>query len=249
VDTAGLQLHQYATGRYEGHDGGAHFAVSAHTDYPRTGAVRVLVEDGPAGRPWTLSLRIPQWAAHPRVLVAGQPTAGVMDDGWLRLRRAWSPGDEVLLELDMSPRLVRADARVDAVRGCVAIERGPLVYCLEGVDHPGGGLDDVVIDPTRPLTETERPELLGGVTTVTAAGHRRAPQDPGWWPYQPYQPDRLDQPAEPDRPDRPDRPHPPAGDASPPVPPPGSGLTLTAVPYYAWANRQDGPMRVWIPTR
>jgi DUF1680 family protein len=235
TDDGGLQLHQYAGGRYAGAVAGTTTAVSVNTDYPRTGRVRITVEEGPAGRPWTLSLRIPQWSADPRVAVAGEdPAPAPAADGWLRLERSWAPGDEVVLDLRVAPRLTRADPRVDAVRGCAAIERGPLVYCLEGVDHPGGGLDDVVLDTRAPLAEEHRPDLLGGVTTVTAAGHRRALPEQGWWPYR-----DATRPAPADgaeRPDEPDESH-------------GTPLRLTAVPYYAWANRSDGPMRVWIPTR
>jgi DUF1680 family protein len=147
---------------------------------------------------------------------------------------------------------VTADPRVDAVRGCVAIERGPLVYCLEGVDHPGGGLDDIVIDPGRPLAEEQRPELLDGVVTVTAGGHRRALPDDEWWPYRAADTVSAADAA------------PATGTVSAPDTASAAGtvpaaardaetrdgqLTLTAVPYYAWANRQDGAMRVWIPTR
>jgi DUF1680 family protein len=90
------------------------------------------------------------------------------------------------------------------------------------VDVPGGGLDDIVLDPTRPLAVKHRPDLLGGVTTVVAAGHRRRLADDGsWWPYRA---------------------------AEPTVAPVGDSVELTAIPYYAWANRQDGSMRVWLPT-
>lgn len=229
-DRSGLQLHQYAAGRYTGDLAGGTAAVSVQTDFPWSGTVRVVVEEGPAGAPWTLSLRVPQWAAGHSVSVAGRPVAGaVPEDGWLRLERDWSAGDEVVLDLPMTPRLVEADPRVDAVRGCVAIERGPLVYCLEGVDHPGGGLDDVVIDAGRPLSEEQDGRLLGGVVTVTAAGYRRPLPGGGWWPYRAAT----------------------AGTgtgAGHPTPHEGD-LVLTAVPYYSWANRQDGSMRVWIPTR
>lgn len=229
-DADGLQFHQYATGRYSVDLAGERVVVNAHTDFPWSGTVRLTVEDGPSDRPWTLSLRIPQWCAGHTVSVAGQDaTAAVSDSGWLRLERTWAPGDEVVLELAMAPRLVEADPRVDAVRGCVAIERGPLVYCLESVDNPGGGLDDIVIDASRPLTEEPHPELLGGVVTLTAAGYRRTVPNGGWWPYH--------YPADPDRPA-----------ARHPGPDDGT-RDLTAVPYYAWANRQDGSMRVWIPTR
>ncbi|WP_405779290.1 hypothetical protein OG512_03845 [Streptomyces sp. NBC_01378] len=133
-----------------------------------------------------------------------------------------APGDRVVLDLGLEPRLTVADPRVDSVRGCVAIERGPLVYCLEGVDHPASGLDDIVLDATGPLGVKHRPDLLGGVTTVVAAGRLRAAADRGWWPYTPADAD--------------------------PAPDDGEAVELTAIPYYAWANREDGGMRVWLPT-
>ncbi|MFF7176605.1 glycoside hydrolase family 127 protein [Streptomyces pseudovenezuelae] len=224
-DGSGLQIHQYVTGRYTGELDGTPVAVSAETDYPWQGTIAFTVEETPADRPWTLSLRIPQWCGTYRVRCADtvyDRTDAPVTDGWLRLERTWAPGDRVVLELSLAPRLTAADPRVDAVRGCVAIERGPLVYCLEGVDHPGGGLDDIVLDPGVPLADAHRPDLLGGVTTVTAAGHRRPRAENGWWPYAP---------AEAQAP------------ATEPAP-----VELTAVPYYAWANRQDGSMRVWLPT-
>jgi DUF1680 family protein len=228
TDGAGLQIHQYATGRYSAEVDGAPLVVSVNTDVPWSGRVTVTVLDGPADRPWTLSLRIPHWCSRYTVTVAGREVPAAPDPGWLRLERVWTPGEEVVLDLDMAPRLVTADPRADALRGCVAVERGPLVYCLEGVDHPGGGLDDVVLDPRTPHTEARRPGHLGGVTTVTAVGRRRALPEAGWWPYS----DAVL----------------PTTACGPEQPPPAP-LELTAIPYYAWANRTDGPMRVWIPTR
>ncbi|MDX3760561.1 glycoside hydrolase family 127 protein [Streptomyces mirabilis] len=222
----GLQIHQYVAGRYRGDLDGTPVTVSAETGYPWHGAVSLTVEETPRERPWTLSLRIPQWCHEYRVR-CGDRTYDQADapvaDGWLRLERTWAPGDRVVVELGLEPRLTAADPRVDAVRGCVAIERGPLVYCLEQVDHPGGGLDDVVIDTARPLAVKQRPDLLGGVTTVVTTGRRRAVPDTGWWPYR-------------------------SADADPAIAPSGESVELTAIPYYAWANRQDGSMRVWLPT-
>lgn len=229
ADAGGLQIHQYATGRYGTEVDGAPLVVSVNTELPWSGRVTVTVLDGPADRPWTLSLRIPHWCSRYTVTVAGREAPAAPDPGWLRLERVWTPGEEVVLDLDMAPRLVTADPRADALRGCVAVERGPLVYCLEGVDHAGGGLDDIVIDTAGPLTEEHRPDLLGGVVTVRATGYRRPLPGDGWWPYRPS--------AE------------PAAADAPRTPPAGSAQALTAVPYYSWANRQDGAMRVWIPTR
>ncbi|GHH79211.1 hypothetical protein GCM10018793_31450 [Streptomyces sulfonofaciens] len=220
-DAGGLQICQYVTGRYTAEG----VTVRCETDYPWQGVIGLTVEEAPADRTRTLSLRIPQWCGEFRVRCADtayDQTDAPVDDGWLRLERTWAPGDQVVLELGLEPRLTAADPRVDAVRGCVAIERGPLVYCLEQVDHPGGGLDDIVLDTTRALTVEHRPDLLGGVTTVVAAGHRRRIPDAGWWPYRSAE-----------------------GAGAPPA---GEPLALTAIPYYAWANRQDGSMRVWLPT-
>ncbi|MGW7046542.1 glycoside hydrolase family 127 protein [Streptomyces avermitilis] len=225
-DERGLQIHQYVTGRYRGDLGSAPVVVRAETDYPWHGAVSLTVEETPDDRPWTLSLRIPQWCREYRVRRGTRmydQTDAPVTEGWLRLEGTWAPGDQVVLELGLEPRLTVADPRVDAVRGCVAIERGPLVYCLEQVDHPGGGLDDLVIDTTRPLAVKHRPDLLGGVTTVVAAGHRRQLPDGGWWPYR-------------------------STEATPgTAPEAGEPVELTAIPYYAWANRQNGSMRVWLP--
>ena len=86
--------------------------------------------------PWTLGLRIPAWADDCTLRVNGveQPVGPV--------RRAWAVGDEVVLELPVQARRTVPDDRVDSVRGCVAIERGPLVYCFEQLDQ------DVVLDAT-----------------------------------------------------------------------------------------------------
>lgn len=224
----GLQIHQFTSGRYTA----GPLAVRAETDYPWHGTIALTVEDTPADRPWTLALRVPQWCRAFRVTCGesayDQENAPVTD-GWLRLTRVWAPGDRVVLELALKARLTAADPRVDAVRGCVAIERGPLVYCLEQADHPGGGLDGLVLDPTRPLAVKHRPDLLGGVTTVIAAGRRRRPADRGWWPYG----------------TAPDTPVGGPGTAAPHGD--GDPVELTAVPYHAWANREDGAMRVWLP--
>ncbi|NJP48467.1 glycoside hydrolase family 127 protein, partial [Streptomyces sp. PRB2-1] len=228
---AGLQLHQYATGRYTVDVAGGTVCVSVNTTYPDNGTIAVTVEEtappaGP-GRPWTLSLRVPQWCRTFSVSVAGRRLEhATVQDGWLRLERDWAPGDEVVLDLHLDVRRTAADPRADAVRGCVAIERGPLVYCVEQTDQDGGGLDDIVLAPDAAPRESYEPGLLGGVTTVTVSGYRRILPATGWWPYRDA-----------------------GGQASADAaPPPGQELELTCIPYYAWANREDGSMRVWLPT-
>jgi DUF1680 family protein len=228
TDGNGIQLHQYAGGTFRGEASGSPVVLSVATEYPWDGRITVSVDEAATDAPWTLSLRIPQWCDRFTVQYGEQTddeTSAALEDGWLRLSRTWRTGERVVLELDMEPRLTSADPRVDAVRGCVAIERGPLVYCLEQVDNPGGGLDDVVIDTSHPLTAKHRPDLLGGVTTVLGSGYRRAMAPQGWWPY----------------------PSGPASVANASEPEASGRIDLAAVPYFAWANRQDGAMRVWLP--
>ncbi|MCW6007051.1 glycoside hydrolase family 127 protein [Micromonospora sp. CPCC 205371] len=157
----GLQIHQYAASSVRAGE----FAVEVDTGYPWDGGVAVTVRAAPS-REVELALRIPAWAEG--ATVDGKP---VPVGGYARLRRAFHPGDRVLLDLPLHPRLVLPDDRVDALRGCVAVARGPLVYAIEQPDQPPGViLEDIRFDPAAPLEAEHRPDLLGGVTVLRAAG-------------------------------------------------------------------------------
>jgi len=143
----GVQLHQYATATIEARAAG----LRVETGYPWSGRVEVeVVETRP--EPWTLALRIPAWGEGARLAINEEEVDAAP------VTRAWSKGDRVVLDLPLAPRLTEPHPRVEAVRGRVAVERGPLVYCVEGAD--------AAIDPSAPLAEYERPDLLGGIVTV-----------------------------------------------------------------------------------
>jgi len=131
ADDDGVQLHQYASAsvRTTLPDGTvAAFRVS--TAYPADGRIRVtVVEDGE----WTLALRVPAWAAGAAVRFGSEDAADAAP-GSFALRRAFRAGDVVELDLPVAPRVTAPDPRVDAVRGCVVVERGPEVLALESVD-------------------------------------------------------------------------------------------------------------------
>jgi DUF1680 family protein len=214
-----VRVHQFIPGRWTAAVAGGEATLSVQTGYPWSGQVRVTVEAVPGGA-WGLGLRIPEWATTAKAELNGEAVDAAAPEGWLSLSREWAVGDVLVLELPLDVRFTRADPRVDVDRAAVAVEWGPLVYCLEAVDNPGQRLDDVVLDPTAPATLGEEPALLGGVTTVVARGRRRERSDGGWWPY------RADA----------------AADGS------GVPIELTAVPYFVWGNRAEGSMRVWVPT-
>ncbi|MBT2503597.1 glycoside hydrolase family 127 protein [Curtobacterium sp. ISL-83] len=226
----GLQVHQYATASLG--------AVDVQTGYPHDGRVVVTVtEDGPLA----LGLRIPAWSDVTTVDGPdGQehPAAGTVHV----IDREWSAGDTVELTFDTTPHRFVADSRIDAARGQVAIERGPLVYAVEQADQQGFTVDDLVVDVDAPITEERRDDLLDGIVTLRIQGRAPAEHEQPAWPYRRIDGGRpggttnagtatsVDDAAGP-------------GDAS-------TGLqtvTATAVPYYAWANRGAAPMRVWLP--
>jgi uncharacterized protein len=218
TDEDGAQLHLYAPGTVRADVGGGEARLEVQTDYPWDGLVRVEVADTPTAD-WTLSLRVPEWAEGARIAVNGDDHS-VAAGSYARVRRSWRPGDTVELSLPMEVRLVRADERVDAVRECVAVERGPLVYAVEQVDQADGVVvDDLHLVVSGETSARYREDLLGGVTVISlkgrAGGHAEEP-----WPYAAA-----------------DREGSPLGDE----------VDVTAVPYFAWANRGIGAMRVWLP--
>ncbi len=220
VSEAGIQIHQYMplTVVADG-EGGPRATLRVETDYPWDGKVRVTIEETD-GTAWALSLRVPAWCKGAMVGVNGDSVEPfVIEDHVTTVRQTWKAGDVIELELAMSPMLVEAHPRVDATRGCVAIQRGPMIYCLEEVDQPDVDLLDVRLDLGAPLKAVSRPDLLGGVVVVEAPGKMT---EEGTWK------DRLYRSAAKQTPTYRD-------------------MTLTAVPYYAWANRGAGAMRVWIP--
>lgn len=145
ADDDGLQIHQYAPCAISTElPDGRRVAVDVETSYPETGTIRVrIAADEPS--PWTLALRVPAWAARATLISDGR--AQPVDPGMVEIRRAFRAGEVITLELPMAPRFTRPDPRIDAVRGCVAVERGPEVLCVESRDlpHPGG-LDALAID-------------------------------------------------------------------------------------------------------
>lgn len=226
----GLQIHQYATA-----DLGP---VSVETGYPHDGRVVVTVtEDGPLA----LGLRIPVWSDT--TTVQGPDGTAHPEPGTLHVvDRHWTAGDTVELVFDTTPHRYVADSRIDAARGQVAIERGPLVYAVEQADQQGFTVDDLTVDAVAPITEERRDNLLDGIVTLRVPGHAPAAHEQASWPYQRLDATRsggtdhaLDATS--------------VGDAA------GSqgattglpSVTATAVPYYAWANRGAAPMRVWLP--
>ena len=166
-----LTVWQYAAARLSGAD----LDIEIDTDYPWSGAVTVRVLAAPA-QARGLALRIPPWSATAAVFTFNDsPERTVTSpDGYLLIHRRWRAGDELRLRLDLTPRWTIPDRRVDAVRGCAAIERGPLVYCFEQADQPVA-LEELAVRAGTPLTERAATVDGVGPTVQVIADGRHVP--------------------------------------------------------------------------
>jgi DUF1680 family protein len=195
------------------------------TEYPWKGRVEFTVEPASA-REFTLFIRRPSWSGAPRITVAGGSFPNTMANGYYTIRRTWKPGDRVVLDMDVSPRLTVANPYLREDLGKVAVERGPLVYAMEGIDQPGGSsvfdwtLDLRGQDPK--FSEEWKPDLLGGIQVLKVS----AWQNPEPGTAQPLYFDwNISRARTPQR------------------------GQITLIPYYTFHNREITSMQVWIPYR
>lgn len=137
-----LAIHQFATGAVHATVADQDVHLEMSTDYPVSGEVTIRVVAG-AGD-WALGLRVPSWCDGATAQVGGQPV-DVVAGGKLSIAHTWAEGDVVTLSLPMPARFTWPDPRIDAVRGQVAVERGPLVHCLESADL-GADVEEAAVD-------------------------------------------------------------------------------------------------------
>ena len=169
-----LFAHLYLEGTV---DSGLGWSLTCETGYPHGGEVRYTYH-GPE-RETTLALRIPGWSRRTSLQVNGQEAdlSALTKEGYAYLNRAFREGDQITLTLDMAPQWVTASAKVPALSNRAAVQRGPLVYCAEGVDNGGQVLGLSFAREGTLTQEPFDPELLGGVAPVTAQGWRQ--REPG----------------------------------------------------------------------
>jgi DUF1680 family protein len=214
-----LYVHLYGESAAQLELGGGPVRVVQRTRYPWDG--KVVLELDAEGT-FALRLRIPAWCeAGAQLSVNGARADVPLAPGtYAEVRRRWGRGDRVELALAMPVRALESHPHVLENAGRVALARGPLVYCLEGIDHAGVELLDVEIDPEDAIEAQWEPERLTGVVALHGAAKVRPPGAP--WRG------RLYRPAGPA----------PATDRR--------GVPFTAVPYFAWSNREPGQLQVWL---
>ncbi|GCE09709.1 glycoside hydrolase family 127 protein [Dictyobacter aurantiacus] len=212
-----LVVHLYASGQAQLQVGGQALTIQQSTQYPWDGAVRLAIEQLAEPSAFTVKLRIPGWCREPAVRMNGMEVdvAANLEKGYVAIERTWQASDVIELDLPMDIQRMYAHPAVAADRSCTALQRGPIVYCLEGVDHASASLGELELPLSQPLQATFHPDLLDGV--VALHGMALVPNQAAWdgLLYTTSLPQMQETP-------------------------------LTAIPYYAWDNREPGEMRVWI---
>ncbi|GAB7192085.1 glycoside hydrolase family 127 protein [Kineococcus sp. NUM-3379] len=223
TSAAGVQVHHPTAGTAELDLGGAPVRLGLRTRYPLDGAVDLTVATASA-EPFELAVRIPAWCTAWTLTVDGEPAGADAPDGYVRTTRSWRGTHEVALRLDTPVRAIAPHPRVDAVRGCVALARGPVLFALEEADLPAG----VVLEDVRLLALTG--ESAGGSAGGSGGG---SADDPAVTiravTEVPARPGALYTSGE-------------------PAPTCSGPFDVDLVPYHRWGNRTPGAMRVWIPT-
>lgn len=187
--------------------------LETETEYPYEGLIKFNLKT--AGD-YEMCLRIPAWSSQKwSVSVNGEKVQPEVKDGFAHLKRSWNAGDVIVLELDFEPKRVYANPKVSKDVGKVAIQCGPLVYCLEEVDN-GKGLQRIYLPKESELQLEHRADKLLGINEIHTKGYRLKELEDETvlytsgvnWEYEP--------------------------------------VDLTYIPYYAWANRGENEMTVWV---
>jgi len=221
ANESGVQIHQYATAQFDVVVQGEPVQIAMESEYPWQGQITLTVNATPSSS-WALSLRLPAWCRrHDLRLNGGTIDYQPGDNGYLTIERSWQVDDVVRLDLHMEPLFVAPHPRIDALRGCVSLQRGPLVYCFESHDQPDDvDLLDVAVVTSGALTETAV-SVPNDSVAIQVTGQMLSPT----WGEALYLP--LDE-----RPQTEARP-----------------VQLNAIPYFLWGNRGMKSMRIWVPSK
>ncbi len=220
----GIYLHLYDNSELDWHlENGVGLKVTQKTNYPWDGMMQVAVTPAEPSN-FTFYLRVPGWADHAEVAVNGKAVTGAKPGEYLAISRRWSQGDVIHLKLEMPVQVLQANPQVADDAGRVAVQRGPLVYCLEELDQPAGvEMSDLAValgqKPQAQFQTEMKSDLLGGVVVLRHTGvayERVASRNALYSRYG-------------------------GGQA------PSRRVPLTFIPYYAWSNRQETSMQVWTP--
>ena len=198
---------------------GGRVRLRQETDYPWNGSIRITIDHSPE-HPFSLHLRIPAWAGAATVRVNGaeERSQRPRPGSFYRITRQLKTDDVIELDLPMPARLMEANPLVEEARNHIAVARGPVVYCLESLDLPSDvRLLDVQLTPDASFTPAPRDKRLPGIEVLKGEALAARAKR---WSEQLYR-ELSDEDPEP--------------------------IDVRLIPYFAWDNRGEHEMTVWIP--
>lgn len=210
-------VHLFGSNRLESGSGDQGIVLEQTSDFPWSGDVKIRIAKAPAGD-HAIHLRIPAWSSKTQLKVNGD-TVELEGPGprYATMTRNWAEGDTIALTLDISPQIVIGKPDIEEVRNQCAVVCGPVVYCLEGEDLSNGV---TIEDVAVPSDAQIRPRAGEGIFKGMTLLDVTLKTRPGWATQELYAP----------------------------LSPKQSGtIKTTLIPYYAWNNRNDNTMSVWLP--
>ncbi len=201
--------------------------IRTTTNYPMDGKVSIAIDPVKKAR-FAMHVRIPGWLQGMispggtylsagssqqtiKFTLNGQPVTATVENGYAVIDREWKKGDQLSFELDMTPLIVQSRNEIKQNEGRVAIQRGPLVYCVEGADNNNKAWN-IILPPNTQFTTNEMKVLEEPVIGLQAKVPVVVVNEDGT---------ALQT----------------------------ENRTITAIPYYTWANRGKNEMQIWLPVR
>ena len=185
-------------------------------NYPWQEQVKIVIDSSsPVNH--TLALRLPDWCDKPQVTLNGAPVTQDVRKGYLHISQLWQEGDTLQLTLPMPVRRIYGNPLVRHQAGQVAVQRGPLVYCLEQADN-GEQLHNLQLPRDARFSAVEGKGIFARKILLQAPGYKQTAEDAenqALWHY-----DRAPSSRQPQ--------------------------VLTFIPWFSWANRGEGEMRIWV---
>lgn len=186
TDEETIYTHLYIPSRTEVLAGDKKIILEQSTGYPFEGGIKIKLElEEEISH--ILSFRVPGWCRSFQIKVNGEtyPVENYLNNGYTHIKRVWKEGDEVRIHMDMPVEIIQSHPKVRANAGKAAIQRGPLVYCLEEEDN-GENLSALSIRKDTDFVIKQEPGLMAGAVSVTGKGFRESEE--GWENnlYRPY---------------------------------------------------------------
>ncbi len=219
VSDRALWLHHYAASHLDTDvPGYGRLRLAQKTGYPWDGAIVLEITEAQRRASCDLNIRIPEWAHGATIGINGEQQASPAVSSYVTLTREWKKGDRITIDLPMEVTLYRASPKVEHLLGQVAVKRGPLVYCLESIDLERDVPIESIHLPLNSEWQLESdPGVLDGAVRLSATAYEVTSTSPTGSLYTELGEVSID----------------PVG--------------ISMIPYFAWNNRQEPKMRIWLP--